>query len=307
MPANGPIWVYLWPAARQGCLLWRSAPRGQPLGLGRPFFLDRILLLLYVDESGSLENPGDHFVLGAVAIHESDVESLRRRVEGIVRKYLDQHIRGIELHAHSIRTGGSSWGRIPRQAKQGLLRDLPKLLGAFKATTRYALFSVARAPNAVPAADPLQRCFEELFLRFHERLQRLTRADDPNLGIVVADKAKYESILQPVVQQWRDSGTRFGRVRNIVEVPLFVDSRATRMIQLADMVAYATYRYYQAGDDALFAPLLPAFDTEAGVIHGLVHLVPRYRSCPCPACVSRQTAAQLRSELGLASPITPSA
>jgi hypothetical protein len=40
-------------------------------------------------------------------------------------------------------------------------------------------------------------------------------------------------------------------------------------------------------------PMLGAFDTEGGVIHGLVHLVRDYRRCPCPACVSRATAARL--------------
>jgi len=65
------------------------------------------------------------------------------------------------------------------------------------------------------------------------------------------------------------------------------------MTQAADFVVHAVYRHYAAGDSSLVAPMLRAFDTEGGVIHGLVHLVRDYRRCPCPACVSRATAAQI--------------
>jgi hypothetical protein len=62
-----------------------------------------------------------------------------------------------------------------------------------------------------------------------------------DLGIVVADKARYESTLQPVVGQWRDIGTRFARLTRLVEVPLFVDSKAARLVQAADLVAHAVW------------------------------------------------------------------
>src|SRR5207245_33720 len=92
-----------------------------------------------------------------------------------------------------------------------------------------------------------------------------------------------------IVQRWRDTGTRFARLSRLVEVPLFVDSRASRLVQCADVIAHAVYRAYAAGDDALLARLLPAFDNDGGRIHGLVHLRPRYRAqdCRCAACSSR--------------------
>ncbi|MCW5730570.1 MAG: DUF3800 domain-containing protein [Alphaproteobacteria bacterium] len=44
------------------------------------------------------------------------------------------------------------------------------------------------------------------------------------------------------------SGHRWGKLYKIGEVPLFVSSRATRMIQIADMIAYALRRYYENGE-----------------------------------------------------------
>jgi len=246
--------------------------------------------LLYVDESGDVENPGEHFVLGGVALHESDLLHMRRRVERIVNRYLYEHVRGIELHAKPIRTGSGAWGRIPKPVKAGLLRDVPRLLGSFVSPSGhpYALFAVAKAPGAIPGADPLERSFEELLLRFTQMLVR--QHDELLLGLVVADKAKYEKTLQPIVSRWRESGTRFSKLTRLVEVPLFVDSGATRLTQLADFVAHAVFRYYQADDASLITPMLPAFDADGGVMHGLVHLTSRRGTCGCMGCVTRRDA-----------------
>ena len=273
--------------------------RSAPHGLGRFSFPRlggcRLIHLLYVDESGDPDNPLGHFVLGGLALHESDVDPFRRRVEGIVRKYLHIQLRELELHAHSIRTGRNRWRGIPRDAKTSILADLSRLLGSYSSPHGFALFTVIRAPGAVPHADPLQRTYEELLLRFNELLKRLSHVTGtPQFGIVVADRARYELIVQPIVSQWRTTGTRFGRLKHIVDVPLFVDSKATRLIQLADMVAYASYRYYEAGDDLMLGRILRSFDTDQGVIHGLVHLVRNHRHCPCPACVSRIAASEMQ-------------
>ncbi len=79
-------------------------------------------------------------------------------------------------------------------------------------------------------------------------LLRLRYEGDDQLGLVIADKAKYEGVLQPIVQGWRTRGTRFGRLGRLAEVPLFIDSKATRLTQAADFVAHGVYRYYTAGD-----------------------------------------------------------
>ncbi|HZT44657.1 MAG TPA: DUF3800 domain-containing protein [Gaiellaceae bacterium] len=254
------------------------------------------MILLYLDESGSLDNPNEHFVVGGLAVHESDVRSLNRTIDAVARRHLAPHLQQLELHAQWIRAGKGPWGRVPRPVKESLLRDVPGVLGRLAGNHGYALFAVARAPGAVPAADPLERSFEELLLRFTQMLIRLGRAGDEQLGLVIADKAKYELVLQPVVQRWRTSGTRFVRLTRLAEVPLFIDSRSTRLTQAADFVAHAVYRHYQAGDGSLLARMLPAFDTEGGVLHGLVHLVRDYRRCPCPACVSRVTAVRLAEQ-----------
>ena len=69
---------------------------------------------------------------------------------------------------------------------------------------------------------------------------------------------------------------------------MFVDSKASRMVQLADVVAYAVRRRYELRDTSFLDIILPRFDAEEGRIHGLIHKQTADRDCMCPACMSRR-------------------
>jgi hypothetical protein len=230
----------------------------------------------------------------------ADIDHFRTRVDAIIAQHINEHNRSIELHANAMRSGSKAWRKIPEDVRVVLLSAMVNFIGAYQPPSGhgFGLFGTARAPNAVPAADPLERSFEELLFRFRSMLDRLSRDGSPQFGVVVADEAKHEKVVQPLVVQWRATGTMrrgMGRLDRVVEVPLFVDSAATRLLQVADIVAHAVYLYYQKSDQSLIGPLLPAFDADDGVMHGLVHLCEvGYKNCPCPACVSRMTRDRLR-------------
>jgi len=48
----------------------------------------------------------------------------------------------------------------------------------------------------------------------------------------------------------------------------YLDSRASRLIQLADLVAYAVFRHCDAGDSRFFDVIRRDFDAEGGIVHG---------------------------------------
>lgn len=257
----------------------------------RPSFLQVCVVFLhYLDESGNYESHDEHFVVGGVAIHEGDVARLRQVVRDIKARHLHEHLHSVEIHAQHMRLGKGAWRSVPRNVRHELLRDLSSLLGEFRKSARhpFALFATVRSPGAVPTANPLQRTFEEQFLRFNEMLRRLGDTGDEPRGMVVADKARYERTLQPIARRWREEGTRFKRLDRLLEVPLFVDSSITVLIQLADLVAHATYLAYARNSWELHDRMLHGFDEADGVIHGLVHLTPTHHSCLCLACVTRR-------------------
>lgn len=64
-----------------------------------------------------------------------------------------------------------------------------------------------------------------------------------------------------------------GKLRNFAEVPLFLDSKASRLIQLSDIVAYWIYRYYQSHDSRGFELIKPFIHGFQGGTQGLIELV----------------------------------
>jgi hypothetical protein len=56
-------------------------------------------------------------------------------------------------------------------------------------------------------------------------------------------------------------------------VPLFLDSKASRLIQMADMIAYWIFRYYQSGDARGYQLLQPSILRRSKAQVGLVSSV----------------------------------
>jgi Protein of unknown function (DUF3800) len=159
-------------------------------------------------------------------------------------------------------------------------------LGPGNASVR--LFAIAIDRLAASPRDPVELAFEEICNRFNLFLQRVgDRTNERQRGLLVMDESKYEKPLQALARHFRVNGTRWGHFRNLAEVPLFVDSKASRLVQLADLVAWATWRKFEHRDGRFFDPLIRMFDSDGGVIHGLVHYRNLADECFCPACVSR--------------------
>lgn len=139
----------------------------------------------------------------------------------------------------------------------------------------------ARSPE-----DPVEYAFEEICNRFNLFLGRLyhrggKRDEDKHKGLVVMDESTYEKTLQGLARDFRVNGTRWGHLRNLAEVPLFVDSRASRLVQLSDVMAWAVWRRYEYGDTRYLDRLAHRFDSEGGVLHGLVHYKAPHGHCNC--------------------------
>lgn len=251
--------------------------------------------LVYIDGSGSVNNPAEtYFVLGGVSVFERQIYHLIKQVDEFVESLNLGPSEDVELHASVIANGSKApWKGIPRKARLQIIENaLDVLVQSHWSNT---LFGVAvdkrhRAPD-----DPVEYAFEETCNRFNRRLQRLYyrakqkhEPDPAQRGLVVMDESKnYESRLQGLARAFRARGTRWGVLRSMAEVPLFVDSKASRIVQLADLVAWAVWRRYEYSDTRYFDRIVRKFDSDGGVMHGLVHFRPPGEDCHCPACFSR--------------------
>jgi hypothetical protein len=191
-------------------------------------------------------------------------------------------------------SGHGIWHRFQRHEREAMLRSAFGVITSRQTTLQ--LFAIAVDKQFVSPRDPVEVAFEEISNRFNLFLQRLNNRypNDSQRGLIVMDETDHDGHLQALARHFRINGARWGHFRNLAEVPLFVDSKASRCVQLADLVAWATWRKYEMQDGRFFDPLIPRFDAEGGVIHGLVHYARRGEPCYCPACSTRDARDRMR-------------
>lgn len=251
------------------------------------------MYLLYIDESGQPKGRGpgssDYFVLSGVALHEEDCFPLAQSLEAIVRRALPRDSK-LEIHASPMWSGRSEWSRIPQDDRHSLLRRLFQHLGTWTALSGRAprYFAAAVHKDSHQNRDLVRLAHEELFARFDSCLARFHHAGDSHRSLVIGDKSSYERLLQTIVPKWKTEGSRIGRLHSLVEVPLFVDSGHSRLVQAADLIAWGTWQYYEHRITSFLQDINSRFDCDGGVQHGLVHLHRRHRKCGCVACMSRR-------------------
>lgn len=246
------------------------------------------MYVLYLDDSGSARNPKENFiVLGGICVPERSIYWLTNQLELLAGQICPSDPRRVEFHASDIFGGRDEpWNRFSKDERIDIIRNVLKLLE--KANQDTVAFACAVHKASYPGRDPIELAFEDLASRFDMFLARLFHKQaSQHQGLIVFDKSSYETGLQTLALRFRSSGTRWRKLNTVCEVPFFVDSKASRIIQLADHIAYAVFRRYEAEDIKYFNLIESRFDSSDGVIHGLCHKEPLNQSCTCPACMSR--------------------
>jgi hypothetical protein len=245
--------------------------------------------LLYVDESGrAFGSKTRHFVVAGVAVHEEDAYPLAKSLRPLQRRHVGVANADLELHATELWGGRDVWAHVPIPQRRGLLRAVFGHLGRWVAPSgrepRY--FGAVVRKESFPG-QALERGHAELFGRFDDFVNRLHSRGDSHRSLVVADNSSYEHVLQTLMPRWK-AGDRVRPLHSLIEVPLYVDSTASRLVQVADFVAWAMFQYYENGHGEHLQRLHGRIDAASGIQHGLVHLRRAYQSCACVPCSSRR-------------------
>jgi hypothetical protein len=249
------------------------------------------MYLLYLDESGDPYgwNTQRHFVVGGVAVHEGQVYRLAKALDGIQQTYFPKIKIPLKLHASEIRGGkGPHFKTLTPSVREMLLSDIYDLIYR----TRFPkLVAFATGINITAVKDPsrvLSRVFEDLCERFDTLLIRQGKAGLWSKGLLIIDQA-HEERYRSLVREFQVSGTRHrAYLGNVIDIPYFAGGSDTRMLQLADHVAYSVFRYFEYADDAYFKRVLPRFDKRGPRLppDGLKHITNEL--CECAACEWRK-------------------
>ncbi len=227
------------------------------------------MCLLYLDDAGSVQNASDrHYVLAGIALFERQVEFLDRALNELARSISPDQNSELEFHANHMQTGRGKWRKLGHRGKRRQFMAEALAL-ADRLQGKWCLFGAVVEKSAVSPEDASEFAFEQICSRFDQYLGRMHSANNTQRGLIILDKSTSETRLQTLANEFRRNGHRWGQLRNIVDVLFFVDSRASRAIQFADMVAYALWRKYERGDDEFFRIIETAFDAVGGVRHGL--------------------------------------
>ncbi|WP_153798916.1 DUF3800 domain-containing protein [Foetidibacter luteolus] len=229
------------------------------------------MYLLYADESGSSSDPKQiHFVLAGICVYERQSFWLASELDKIASRFNPSDPLSVELHGNPMFGGKNYWRRIPRDERVQAIKDSLSLIASHNLNR---VFGCVVRKSVVSPKDPVEFAFEQLASRFDYFLRRLHNSGDTQRGIIIFDKSTYESTIQNLATYFRTTGHSWDILRNLAEVPLFIDSKASRLIQLADLVAYAILRKYEQGDDQFFNIIENRFDGKGGIRHGLYETV----------------------------------
>ena len=245
--------------------------------------------LLYLDDAGSVGNADEQYlVLGGVSVFEAQSHWITQELDKLAENISPGDPHSVEFHASETYSRRSEpWKKLTREAARGTIKSVLEVLANAYDTAR--AFACVVHKSSFPNKDPMKIAFEDLCSRFDRFLQHLRANGDTQRGLIILDKSTYETTLQKMSIEFRTLGTRWGVIKRLADTPLFIDSRASRVIQLADHVAHAVFRRYQSGDAQYFDRIAHKFHAEDGIVHGLVHKEIGNPHCMCPACFSRRS------------------
>lgn len=228
--------------------------------------------LLYLDESGSVADPSQkYFVLAGISVFERKTHWVEQKLNTIAERFAPYSPHSIELHGSPMRSGRDGWKSFPLPDRLQAIKDALQVGVSDHSPKEVRLFgAVVRKAALAGKQDPVEHAFEQISSRFDMFLKRLyAKHEDRQRGLILLDKSSTELRIQTLAREFKYSGHSWGKTKNYAEVPVFLDSKASRLIQLADLVAFALYRFHETNDNSFYDIIKHRFDNEGGVEHGL--------------------------------------
>jgi len=228
--------------------------------------------LLYADESGSAPDPSQiFFVLAGISVFERQCFWIDKKLDNIAARFNQGDPTSVELHGSPMFTGKGLWRRFPSDERIQAMKDALTVLT--ESNMSHSVFACVIRKAKISPRDPVEVAFEQLASRFDYFLRRLHKKGNSQRGLIIFDKSAYETTIQNLATNFRKIGHTWGVIRNLAEVPLFIDSRASRLIQLADLVSYAIYRHYEKNDSQFYSIIAHKIDNDGKQLHGLCELI----------------------------------
>ena len=133
-----------------------------------------------------------------------------------------------------------------------------------------------------------EQAFEQLVSRFEHFLQSIENpASNKNYGLLIHDNNETVATKHTELMQYFHShGTLWTEIGRIIETPLFVNSKLTGLVQIADLCAYSLRRFLENQETWLFKKIFTRADRKNNVVVGIRHFSDS--GCECQICVAHK-------------------
>ncbi len=182
--------------------------------------------------------------------------------------------------------GTEDYIHLTRQERADFILDVAYLIRSWKFASLFAecidktyFLSLNNLPHSVD-----EQAFEQLISRFERFLHRTSSAIKDK-GMVLHDNNQTVARKHTdLMRRFHERGTLWTTISRIIETPLFVDSKLTSMVQMADLCSYALRRYLENDDTNLFDIIFDRADKVTNRTVGVRHF--GSRNCQCKICAS---------------------
>ncbi|HWB34916.1 MAG TPA: DUF3800 domain-containing protein, partial [Rugosimonospora sp.] len=203
------------------------------------------MLLAYLDESYTDE----WFTMLALLLDGPAAVALSDELERVATTAAKAYdlTPAVELHGHEIFHGVGAWKGVPVRARVGVFDDVIEVVAAQDVLLIARAMDVLgqRIRYAAPAS-PYSMVLRHMLERIDECVTKLGEH-----ALVIADEVDGEARHRADLSMYREVGTagyRRRRLSRIVDTLHFAPSRASRLVQAADVLAFLYRRVFTHGE-----------------------------------------------------------
>ena len=243
--------------------------------------------ILYLDESGGPNSwqVQENFVLGGVAVHEGQIYPLTRELNTLQEKYFPGISIPIEFHAGAIRQGkGPHFKKFSFDTRRKIIDDVYDIIRECGFPNIIAFATVIDVSAVINFNQVCRDCFEDVCQHFNLYLHDQYKRGFPSKGLLIIDRGRERQYRQHFGELKKSEAVE-EYLGNIVDIPYFAACRETRMLQVADFIANAVFRYYESDITDNFDKISSQFfrGTYRHPVNGLNHIT-KDESCQCCVC-----------------------
>lgn len=218
--------------------------------------------ILYLDASG---DPGrfrgnrargsdtKHFVLAGIVTEPKCAHECSRLTKKHIEAFFpDPKVRPKKIHYNSLVTKKWPWNTIDRKAFADGVFDI--ILNEDITIFSIVIDKEELWNKYVTPMKPYSLALEMMMERYQHYLERTD-----SIGLVVADRENknLEKTLLQMFERFKETGTTFKKMDNILDTIFFAPSYTCPILQLTDFCAYAVFVHYERNHSNRFAQIYP--------------------------------------------------